>query len=75
MITRMYSFHCANVIEAANCSPGLRYKVTTWTKSSARYCPVVCCYQLVIASKGSSPWGFLLTRHCLGNLKKLGFSA
>lgn len=26
MITRIYSFHCANVIEAANCSPGLRYQ-------------------------------------------------
>lgn len=30
-------------------------KMTTWTKSSVRYCPVVCCYQLVLASNSSSP--------------------
>lgn len=38
-------------------------KMTTWTKSSDRYCPVVCCYQLVLASNSSSPWGLHLLHY------------
>lgn len=50
-LTWIYSPQRAIVIEMANCDTN----VTIWTKSSARYCPVVCCYQLVLASKSSSP--------------------
>lgn len=48
------SSHGGTLLRMRNCrqnsrgKPGLcNIKVTTWTKRSVHYCPVVCCYQLV----------------------------